>query len=107
METRRKLLPSQIEVMDDEMAKVIRKKTGAERLQIASDMFDSARELIVCYLRSQHPDWDEDEVQFHTSNRISHGVVTREIWEHGKAAKRRVAAENSLTASPQTFPESS
>lgn len=32
-----------IEVVDDDMARILRAKTGAERLKIASDLFASAQ----------------------------------------------------------------
>ena len=64
----------QIEVVDDKMAQVLRLKTGAERLQIASDMFSSARQMIISMLRSQHPDWDEKKVNAETARRLSHGA---------------------------------
>jgi hypothetical protein len=63
-----------IEVMDDDMAEVIRSKTGAERLRIASDLFTSARQMLVRYLRAQNPDWDEQRVQLEASRRMSHGA---------------------------------
>ncbi len=65
----------QIEVVDDEMAQVLRLKTGAERLQIASEMFSSARQMIINMLRSQHPDWDEKKVNTETARRLSHGAL--------------------------------
>jgi hypothetical protein len=64
-----------IEVVDDDMARVLRSKTGAERLKIASDMFSSARKMIASHLASEHPDWTEEQVQRETSRRISHGAV--------------------------------
>ena len=64
-----------IEVMDDEMAQLLRSKTGAERLKIASDMFASARRMIASHLAAEHPDWDEERIQRETSRRISHGAV--------------------------------
>jgi hypothetical protein len=64
-----------IEVVDDDMARVLRAKTGAERLKIASDMFASARRMIVSHLTAEHPDWDEERIQRETSRRISHGSV--------------------------------
>ena len=66
-----------IEVVDHEMAAVLRTKTGAERLQIASDMFASVRRMIASHLAAEHPDWDEERVQRETSNRISHGATER------------------------------
>jgi hypothetical protein len=64
-----------IEVMDDEMAKVIRSKTGAERLAIASAMYASARRMLLSHLRAQHPDWPEDHIQREAAGRLSHGAV--------------------------------
>ncbi len=65
----------QIEVVDDKMAQVLRLKTGAERLQIASEMFSSARQMIINMLRSQHPDWNEQKVNAETARRLSHGAL--------------------------------
>jgi hypothetical protein len=66
-----------IEVVDHEMAAVLRSKTGAERLKIANDMFKSVRRMIASHLAAEHPDWDEERVQRETSNRISHGATER------------------------------
>lgn len=46
------------EVLDDEMARVFRTMSGAQRLKIASDMFRSARRMIASHLAAEHPDWD-------------------------------------------------
>jgi len=40
------LNPRQIEVMDEAMAEVYRKKTAAERLRIANEMYLFARRMI-------------------------------------------------------------
>ncbi len=63
------------EIVSDEMAAVLRQKTGAERLEIASRMFGSARRMLVNYLGVEHPDWDEDRVHKEASRRLSHGAV--------------------------------
>jgi hypothetical protein len=64
-----------IEVMDDQMAEIVRKMSGAERLRIADEMYSSARRMLVSYLRSEHPDWTEEQVQHEASRGISHGGV--------------------------------
>jgi Rv0078B-related antitoxin len=64
-----------IEVLGEDMVRVLRAKTGAERLQIASDMFASARRMIASHLAAEHPDWDEEQIERETSRRISHGAV--------------------------------
>jgi len=65
----------QIEVIPDEMARVLRAKTGAERLKIASGMFASARKLIRARVRSQHPDWTDQQINTETARRLSHGAI--------------------------------
>ena len=70
-----KLDPRNIEVIDEEMAQVFRGMTGAQRLQIASDLFRSARRMIASHLAAEHPDWDDERIQQETSRRISHGAI--------------------------------
>ncbi len=62
-----------IETVDDQMAAVLREKTGAQRLQIANGMFRMAQRLIRSRLKAQHPDWTEDQIAVGVANRISHG----------------------------------
>ena len=70
-----KIDPRNIEVLDDDMAEVFRSMTGAQRLKIANDMFESARRMIASHLASEHPDWDERRLQEETARRLSHGAV--------------------------------
>lgn len=62
-----------IEVVDDEMATVLRKKTGAERLQIANGLFRMAQRLIRSRFKAQHPEWTEGQIAAAVAKRISHG----------------------------------
>ena len=64
-----------IEVVSDEMAAVLRSKSGAERLAIASGMYQSARQMLVSHLRSVHPDWDGRQIDREAARRLSHGAV--------------------------------
>jgi len=64
----------QIEVVDDEMAKILRQKTGAERLSIASEMYASARRMLMSHLRTEHGDWSEARVIREAARRLSHGA---------------------------------
>jgi hypothetical protein len=67
-------LPSRmvIEVIDPEMAAVLRSKSGAQRLQIANGMFASARRLLLSHLRAEHPAWSEQELQEGVAGRLLH-----------------------------------
>jgi hypothetical protein len=63
------------DVVDDEMARILRRLTGAERLKIANDMFGSARRMLASHLAAEHPDWDQNRIEQETARRISHGAV--------------------------------
>ncbi len=43
------------------LAAVLRQKTGAERLAIANELFLSARRMLTSFLRTEHPDWDDQQ----------------------------------------------
>lgn len=66
---------SRIEVVSEDMAAILRRKTGAERLAIASRMFGSARRMLISHLRSVHPDWDAAQIEREAAQRLSHGAV--------------------------------
>jgi len=67
--------PRQVEVVDDDMARILRAKTGAERLRIAFSMFTSARRMLTSHLTAEHPDWSQEDVRRETARRLSHGAV--------------------------------
>jgi hypothetical protein len=69
----------QFEVLDDQMADVLRRKSEAERLRIAGRMWRSARAILRGAIRTEHPDWDRDRVNLEIARRISHGVVNHEL----------------------------
>jgi Rv0078B-related antitoxin len=58
------------EVVDEEMARVLRAKTGAERLEIAWRMFASARRMLESHLRSENPDWNERQIRAEAVRRL-------------------------------------
>lgn len=64
-----------VELVDVEMVPILAAKTGAERLAIAFGMAESARTMLVAYLRSQHPSWDEEDVHREAARRLSHGAT--------------------------------
>ncbi len=48
---------------DDLRISILRHLTGEQRLQIALEMSDLARELCLAGLRSRHPDWSDSELK--------------------------------------------
>ena len=65
--------PAKIEVMDDQMAEVYRRKSSAEKLAIAHDLWRYARQRIEAAVRWQHPEWDQRAVNREASRRLLNG----------------------------------
>jgi hypothetical protein len=65
----------QIEVIDQAMADILRPKTPAERLAIASGMWTSVRTMLLTQLAEMHPDWSQPQVEREVVSRMSHGAV--------------------------------
>lgn len=42
---------------------VLKKMTGGQKLKLAMRLYWSARRLKAAWLRQQHPDWTEEQVQ--------------------------------------------
>ena len=63
-----------IELVDEKMAAVLRRKTGAQRLKIVDALYRSAWNLIEMNVRSSHPDWDEPQVRAAVAARIAGGT---------------------------------
>ena len=64
-----------MEILDDAMADILRRKTPAERLAIADGMWIFARDMLHATLLREHPDWTEDELNRMVARRLSHGAV--------------------------------
>jgi hypothetical protein len=66
-------LPKHIEVIDEVMADVYRRKTSAQRLAIAHGMWRYARQRIEAAVRWRHPEWDDRSVAREVSRRLLNG----------------------------------
>jgi hypothetical protein len=60
-----------IEVIDDDMAAVLRQKTGAQRLAIVDALYDAAWRLIECNVQTRHPEWSDQQVRRAVAQRIA------------------------------------
>jgi hypothetical protein len=70
-----RLDPGQIEVIDDTLAEVLRRKTPPERIKIGFDLWTSARDMLMTYLKKTHPEWSIEMVEKEIARRLSHGIV--------------------------------
>ncbi len=64
-----------LEIIDQMMVDVLRKMTPAERLNIATGMWESARVMVRGAVRHEHPEWSDAQVNREIARRISHGEV--------------------------------
>lgn len=65
----------QIEVIDDDMAKVLKKKTSAERISIADNLWTSAHDMLMSLIGKVHPEWDIEQIKKEVARRLSHGAA--------------------------------
>lgn len=65
----------QIEVVDDIVAEILKKKSPAERLKIGLGMWHSARVQLLSNIKSLHPAWDKEKIQREAARRLSHGAI--------------------------------
>ena len=65
----------QIEVLDDAMADVLRRKSPGERMRLVGQAWRTARLWITAAVRSQHADWTEEQIQGEARRRLSGGTV--------------------------------
>jgi len=70
-----RLDPGQIEVVDDTVAEILRRKTPAERIQIACDLWASVQRMLITHLRKTHPEWNSKKVEQEVAKRLSHGAI--------------------------------
>ena len=67
-----RLVPGRIEVVDHDVAKVLRAKSGMERLQLAHEAWELARDRLTAFLSVRHPEWNPEEVLRQVAKRLSH-----------------------------------
>lgn len=63
------------EVIDNQMAEVLRQKSDAQRLRSVDAFWNSARAILKAAIRTEHPEWSVDQVQIEVARRISNGVL--------------------------------
>lgn len=64
-----------VEIIDKEMVKVLKNKTGKERLEIAFNMWSFAKEIITNRVKTQHPNFSEDDIIVEVARRMSYGAI--------------------------------
>jgi hypothetical protein len=70
------------------MVEGLRAKSGTERMQIAFGIFRAARRMIERSLRSEHPEWDDEELRRAVAGCIAEYPDDRKwpVWVTGGGA---------------------
>ena len=63
------------EIIDDQMAEILRRKSDIQRLRSVDTFWRSARAILRAAIITEHPDWDATRVNREISSRISNGAV--------------------------------
>jgi len=58
-----------------EYSATLRKLSGAQKLRTASALYWEARKLKAARLRTQHPDWTEEQIQEQVKEIFMHAVT--------------------------------
>lgn len=70
-----KLDPRQVEVVDDQIAEILKNKTPAERLRIGFDIWESTHRMLLFHVKNTHPEWTPQEVEREVARRLLHGAI--------------------------------
>jgi hypothetical protein len=60
-----------LDVVDAQVARVLRAKSGMERLRLAHEAWELARERLTAFLSAQHRDWEQEAVRREVAKRLS------------------------------------
>jgi|APLow6443716910_1056828.scaffolds.fasta_scaffold1144469_2 hypothetical protein len=63
----------QIEILDWRMAGILAKKTEADRLRLAWDMWRAARGMLTQLIQSEHAGRSEDDIRQEVARRLASG----------------------------------
>ena len=64
--------PRRIEVVDAEVARILRGMSGVDRLRLAHEAWELARERLIAFVSSRHPQWSMEEVGKEVAKRLAH-----------------------------------
>lgn len=66
-----RLDPTRVERLHPEVARVLRGKSGMERLRLAHEAWELARDRLTAFLHARHPDWPADRLRHEVAKRLS------------------------------------
>lgn len=70
-EMKRRIDPRRIEVVDPDVAAILRKIQPYERVALTAQAFETARLLAQAQVMRAHPDWTDEQVRREVARRIA------------------------------------
>jgi len=64
------VIQNNIEVVDEQIANILRSKSVAERIAMIADANDTARLLAAAGARHLHPDWSDSQIAAEVARRM-------------------------------------
>ena len=64
--------PRRIEVVDDKVARILRGVSGMDRLRLAHEAWELARQRLTAFVSANHPEWSVEEVCKEVARRLAH-----------------------------------
>jgi len=64
--------PRRIEVVDAEVARILRGMSGMDRLRLAHEAWELARERLIAFVSSRNPQWHAERVRREVAKRLAH-----------------------------------
>lgn len=61
----------QIEVVDDAVAEILRRKTPGERMAMMSDLWETARLFVEAGARARRPSWSDAQIEAEVRLRLT------------------------------------
>ena len=61
---------TRIEPLDPTVARILRARSGMERLRLAHEAWELARERLGAFCAARHPDWSPERIQREVASRL-------------------------------------
>jgi hypothetical protein len=68
---RRPAQSPRFERLDPSVVRILRDKSGMERLRLAHEAWELARDRLAAFVAAAHPDWPTDRVQREVATRLA------------------------------------
>ncbi len=58
------------ETLHPDVVRILRSKSGMERLRLAHEVWELARDRLTAFVHAKHPDWSADHIRREVASRL-------------------------------------